>query len=192
MNKKSNISSNRSISKRIVCLGILILMTGVAGISGCSSKDGNKNRDNISSLKAAVVYDSSPEDSQLDKMVQKLIENNIFEGEMAKVNPAAVSESYGFDEKKDNTEIYVAYMSTAAKADEITIIRTDNLKESESCVEQYIDRRKKSFESYKPEEVKKLDNVLAVAYGKESGIYILCVCSDKKAALKLIEAEEDN
>ena len=188
MNKKSNIRLIKRVRKSIVCLGILILMTGVAGMSGCG-KGGNKDGNRATSLEADAVYDSSPEDSQLDTILQNLTENNIFEGEMAKVSPAAVLEAYGLNEAKDGTEIYVSYMSTAAKADEITIIKSDNLKEAESFAVQYIKKQKKSFESYKPEEVKKLDNNLTVAYGTDSGIYILCVCSDKKAALALIEAE---
>ncbi len=34
MNKKSNIRLIKRVRKSIVCLGILILMTGVAGMSG--------------------------------------------------------------------------------------------------------------------------------------------------------------
>ncbi|MCI8670346.1 MAG: DUF4358 domain-containing protein [Lachnospiraceae bacterium] len=188
MNKKSNIRSNKKVGKSIICLAILILMTGAAGLSGCGNNE-NKNRDRNSSLKAEAVFDSCPDDLQLDKILEKLTENNIFEGEMAKVSPAAVLESYGLKEGKDDTEIYVSYMSTAARADEITVIKSSNLKDVESLAQQYIDKRKKSFESYKPEEVKKLDDYLTVAYGGDSGIYILCVCSDKKAALSLIEAE---
>lgn len=188
MNKKNNIRLTGKMTRKIVYLGILILMTGAAGMSGCS-KGGNKGGTGRSSLRAEAVYDSVPEDSQLDEILKKLTENNIFEGEMAKVSPAAVMESYGLNETNDVTEIYVSYMSTAAKADEITIIKTGNLEEAESFAEQYISKRKKSFESYKPEEVKKLDDYLTVAYGTDSGIYILCVCSDKKAAFALIEAE---
>lgn len=188
MNKKSNIRSTKRVGKSIACLGILILITGGAVLSGCGS-GGNKDGTGKATLKAEAVYDSAPDDLQLDKILQKLTGSDIFEGEMAKVSPAAVLESYGLSEAKDDTEIYVSYMSTAAMADEITVIRSGNLKEAESFVQRYIEKRKKSFESYKPEEVKKLEDYLTVAYGDDSGIYILCVCSDKKAALALIEEE---
>ncbi len=76
MNKKSNIRLIKRVRKSIVCLGILILMTGVAGMSGCG-KGGNKDGNRATSLEADAVYDSSPEDSQLDTILQNLTENNI-------------------------------------------------------------------------------------------------------------------
>ncbi len=176
-------------SRRIMYFGITILILVALSAAACGNKDKNDSKEEGLSLKADILYDSKPEDSRLDNMVQKLIENNIFEGEVAKVNGTIVMESYGLNDGEGNAEIYASYMSTAAKADEITIIKTDNLKETETYIETYVETRKKSFESYMPEEVKKLDNILTIAYGKESGIYILCICSDKNAALKQIEAD---
>lgn len=186
MNRKK-ISVSAIISRHITYFGITMLILVALSAAACGNKNDSK-KEGVS-LKADIVYDSKPEDSRLDHMIQKMIENNIFEGEVAKVNENVVMESYGLNVGEGNAKIYASYMSTAAKADEITIIKTDNLKETESYIETYVETRKKSFESYMPEEVKKLDNILTIAYGKESGIYILCVCSDKNAALKQIEAD---
>lgn len=168
-------------------IGFFLVIIIVLLMTGCSGKE-ETNKNGNSSLKADKAFENNPADSELDKIIENLLNNNVFEGEMAKVNEKIIIEAYGLN-SSNNIQIYASYMSTAAKADEITIIKTDNLKDLESYIQNYIEARKVSFESYMPGEVKKLKEALTIAYGGDSGTYILCISGDKKEALKQITAE---
>lgn len=188
VNKQRNCFKN-IINLQKIYKGIFLFVLVISCLIGCGSKEGAADKNGNSSLKADKVFGSNPEDSELDKIVENLLNNGIFEGEMAKVNHGIVIEAYGLSDSSENLQIYASYMSTAAKADEITVIKTDNLEKLERYVQEYIEARKKSFESYMPGEVKKLEEVLTVAYGKDSGIYIICISGSKKEALKQITVE---
>ncbi len=178
---------NNSIRLYKKYMGFFLLLIIVLFMTGCSGKEETDKKRKFA-LKADKVLEHNPEDSELDKIIERVLNNNVFEGEMAKVNEKIIIEAYGLN-NSNNIQIYASYMSTAAKADEITIIKTDNLKDLESYIQNYIEARTESFESYMPGEVKKLEEALTIAYGDNSGTYILCISGDKKAALKQITAE---
>lgn len=79
------------------------------------------------------------------------------------------------------------YLSAGATAEEIAVIEG---KDSESVgrivdgLEQKIEDQKVNFESYMPEEMKKLEDPVLV---KEGNYVILCISDDNEKALDIIE-----
>lgn len=132
-----------------------------------------------------------PSTETLQAMGTQLIEAGVFEGEMAEVNRKMVTEAY----KLENSEVLAAYMSTASKADEITIIQTNDVNKTEELAQTYLEDRKTVYESYAPEESGKLQKALVITYedsdenpdGEKAGVCIICVTDKTEEAENLIQ-----
>lgn len=160
----------KKINTIMLCLTLLFCVVGCAG----------KEDTNTDTAVSTVV----PSTEQLEQISKQLIDANVFEGEMAEVNKKMVKEAY----KLEQGEVLVSYMSTASKADEITIIQTENVSSVADLANAYISDRIKTFESYAPEECEKLKQSIQLTYGTENGVCIVCVSSKKEEAKKIVDS----
>lgn len=152
-----------------ILVGILCILCLV----GCGEK-----KEPVESTSQAI-----PKTTILQGLGTKLIEAGIFEGEIAEVNKKMVTEAY----KLENDTVISSYMSTASKADELTIIQTKDISKANNLAKAYLADREKVFESYAPEEVTKLQQALVRSYGQDEGICIICVSGKSKDAEELIQ-----
>lgn len=161
------------MKKRYKSSYIFIMLLMVVFLTNCGS---DKDK---SDLSKDISYEKTPSNETLDALIKDIVNADIFDGEMAMVSGTVVKEAYGLND----VDVYASYMSTATKADEITIIKSNNLKQTKELISQYIETRKKDFESYLPGEVVKFDNAIIISCGDNDGVYIVCISNNKKTAL---------
>ena len=87
----------------------------------------------------------------------------------------------------DSVEDYAVYMCpTGATVEEISVFRTSDAAAVEEMIQTHLDARKTEYESYRPDEVKKLDGAAVV----KSGDYVAVIIADDTAAAEAaFEAE---
>ena len=75
---------------------------------------------------------------------------------------------------------------TGATVEEISVFRTSDAAAVEEMIQTHLDARKTEYESYRPDEVKKLDGAAVV----KSGDYVAVIIADDTAAAEAaFEAE---
>ena len=100
---------------------------------------------------------------------------------MNQADAATVEKLYGVSNAKEA----VVYISSGATAEEIALFSfetQEEAKQAEELAEARIREQRESFESYVPEEVKKLDNAVILQSGNEVAV---CV-ADGKAAKEIL------
>ena len=150
----------------------------VLSLSACSGdKDsGSSASENSSSSQTAEVTS--------DALAQKMVEATTFNDEVIAISADIVPNYYTIP---DSVEDYAVYMCpTGATVEEISVFRTSDTAAVEEMIQNHIDARKTEYESYRPEEVKKLDGASVV----KSGDYVaVIIADDTTAAAEAFEAE---
>ncbi|MBQ6531323.1 MAG: DUF4358 domain-containing protein [Clostridia bacterium] len=103
-----------------------------------------------------------------------------FSEELTEVGEKVTEKRIGLDEA--DVVQCVAYKGTNAVADEVVVIKTKDVKKVESKLNEYWDKQIKSYESYRPSEVPKLNN--GIIYTVNDTV-IFCVSENHDAAQKL-------
>lgn len=117
----------------------------------------------------------------LDAAAEELLEQAGFTDELNQADAATVEKLYGVSNAKEA----VVYISSGATAEEIALFSfetQEEAKQAEELAEARIREQRESFESYVPEEVKKLDNAVILQSGNEVAV---CV-ADGKAAKEIL------
>lgn len=145
-------------------LSVVILMTVIGAFTGCADKK-NENIDVVS-------------------LANQLKDGITFQDEMSELDDELFSMVY-FIEESDivNKKIY---LSSGATAEEIAVIEgkdSESADRIEEGLNQRIEDEKANFESYIPEEMKKLEEAVLV---KRGNCVILCISDDNKKALEII------
>ena len=123
----------------------------------------------------------------LSEISQTILENVTFRDELSKINPKVLVGNYGIDEEIiQNAE---GYAGGGATAEEIAVFEVKEAKgvtAVEKLVYEHIEIRKKSFESYIPEEMPKLKRPFVYTY---KNLVIVCIADsygDLKTKIKSI------
>lgn len=152
----------------------------VLSLSACSGDGGKESSssvpENSSSSQTAEVTS--------DALAQKMVEATTFNDEVIAISADIVPNYYTIP---DSVEEYAVYMCpTGATVEEISVFRTSDTAAAEEMIQNHIDARKAEYESYRPDEIKKLDAASIV----KSGDYVaVIIADDTAAAAEAFEAE---
>lgn len=155
----------------------------VLSLSACSS---NSDQGESSSSTASQNSSSSSQASEVtaDSLAQKMVEATTFNDEVIAISADVVPNYYTIP---DSVEDYAVYMCpTGATVEEISVFRTSDAAAVEEMIQTHLDARKTEYESYRPDEVKKLDGAAVVKSGDYVGVII---ADDTAAAEAAFEAE---
>ena len=96
------------------------------------------------------------------ELSRALSENASFDERLTQIDTDTAEKRYMLN-SKDYNEI-TAYTGTASVCDEYVIIKTSNPEGVAEKLKKYIESKKKIYESYRPNEVYKLDNAVIEQY----------------------------
>ena len=120
----------------------------------------------------------------MQKLAQELINSQIFEDSLSKIDRESIIKKYDFNNEK--IKDINSYVGTGATAEEILIIELldkNDIDATKKIIQEKIAERKIDFQNYLPKEVFKLEN-----YNLESkGNYIiLCISNNYDKANEII------
>jgi hypothetical protein len=111
-----------------------------------------------------------------------LLANGTYAEELSEVSSQITEKRYALTE--DDVEEAVGYAGTNAVVDEIAIFKAKDVDAVSEKVSEHIDSQIKTYESYRPDEVSKLDDCIVTV----SGDYVIvCVSEDSTGAKKIID-----
>lgn len=105
----------------------------------------------------------------------------VFSEELERLDDAVLEGFYGITED-DAVVLAVSYCSTGATAEEVTVLFFEGVKEAQAFEEKalaHIDYQKEANESYRPQEMPKLDKAIVERRGES---ILILVCDDPEAA----------
>lgn len=116
-------------------------------------------------------------DVPVSDISSKLISELTWVDSLRQLDDSVVEKFYGFDTSKlDSYEVYVS--DSGSTAEEIAVVKlSDASAKSDvtAAMEKRVEKQKKQFENYMPEEMYKLENALI----SEHGNYIILVVADE-------------
>ena len=137
---------------------------------------------------ALAACSSAPKEVSLDvnQVAQKLLSDGTFEDQMQPLEKAAALKLYDLQESDVTAEC--VYVGTGATPEEISVWQAssaDTVKTIEAAAKDRIEVQKKSFESYRPEQMPKLDSPVLVT----SGNYVIfCISGDNTSAQSIVDS----
>lgn len=155
--------------KKLILMLALVLSIGTLAACG-SSKSGS---DSGSSKNFTATEAKS--------LASELASSNVFKDELSEIDAATAANYLGIT--NDDYSSMIAYRSSGATAEEITIVEVKDGKSIDDKVSTYLENQKNTYKDYNPDEVNKLNNAITE---KKGSFYILVVANDKDAAKKII------
>lgn len=124
-------------------------------------------------VKAKTFKDGNYNVSEIS---QTILENVIFRDELSKINPNVLIGNYGIDEKIiQNASGYAGGGATAEEIAVFEIKQAKDVRTVEKLINEHIESKKKSFESYIPEEMPKLKRPFIYTY---KNLVIVCIADN--------------
>lgn len=120
-----------------------------------------------------------------DSAVEQLMSAGIFDENLTEVSSSVTQKRLSLSE--EDVESCTAYAGTKAVVDEIVLVKTSSAEASEkvkAAFDKHIETQKKSYSSYRPDEVPKLDSAVIVS---EGGYVILVVSKDSGKAQSIVK-----
>lgn len=127
--------------------------------------------DETGKRKPVVIFENG--DYDVSAIADKILENVKFKDELGSINAKVLAGIYGIDENLIQNA--AGYAGGGATAEEIAVFEAKKIadaREIEKKVKEHIENRKKSFESYIPEEIPKLKRPFIYSNGK---LVVVCV-----------------
>lgn len=124
-------------------------------------------------------------DFAVEDLAKALRENIEYEDELTQSRDAVFYMIYGVDESLVKSQC--SYFSTNATTEEISVVECvdkDAAETVKKAFEERVESQKKTFESYAPQEVDRLDGALITVMGNYA---VLCVTSDVDRAMYVID-----
>lgn len=137
-------------------------------------------------LGIGFVFTNVDESVNIDsgKLIEELINSQIFEDNLSVIDKETVIKEYGFDaEKINNVEMYSGTGATAEKILIVELVDKSYVDEVKEIIEKKIEEEKSDFQDYLPEEVFKLENYNLEVKGN---YIILCISNDYDKAKEII------
>ena len=142
----------------------------------------DKDRDNSSSEVDDVVDDTQSESVDMEQLAQEIIKGVSFETELSVIDNAVAE---GMVELSQQSKM-VLYMGSGSYSDELLLITSPDetaAEKDQDAVEEHLKDMRTSFESYIPEQAKKISDAVII----RSGCYVVaCVTDDSENAKKII------
>jgi hypothetical protein len=131
---------------------------------------------------ASIAGCSSSKEINVTELASALLANGTYAEELSEVSSQITEKRYALTE--DDVEEAVGYAGTNAVVDEIAIFKAKDVDAVSEKVSEHIDSQIKTYESYRPDEVSKLDDCIVTV----SGDYVIvCVSEDSTGAKKIID-----
>ncbi len=114
------------------------------------------------------------------EVADELVAKIDFKDEVIEVDLGKAEALYESEELVDGK----LFVSSGASAEELAVFEVSDINKAKEVFNKRVERQKEDFESYNPEELKKLDDTIIKSKGK---YIILCVTDDKEAEAKIEE-----
>ena len=167
--------------KKLMAAALAAMM--VLSLSACG---GGSDSSESSSEAASVSSAADPKTSEVtaDGLAKKMVEATTFQDEVIAISAEIVPNYYTIP---DSVKEYAVYMCpTGATVEEISVFRTSDAAAVEKMIQTHLEARTAEYESYRPDEVKKLDGAKVV----KSGDFVAVIIADDTAAAEAtFEAE---
>ena len=153
--------------KKLILIGAILCSMVIATACGESKETKETPQQPGSETTTTTPPAAAFDDAKAKELAQALVDGGIFEGEMAEVD-ASIAQA--------------AYRNASMNPEEITILKSSE--SPDSLIDAYLDTQKTSYDSYMPEEVKKIEHVIR----KTSGEYtVVIVCNDTDKAETILK-----
>ena len=120
----------------------------------------------------------------INAMAKDMAEKVAYQDEIAPISGDMAGMVYDLPEGIDHVALYMGSGATAEEASVFEARDEDAAKEMLAAAREHIEKQRDAFESYIPEEVKKLDKAIV----KQKGRYVaVCVTDDTDNAKKVID-----
>lgn len=135
-------------------------------------------------LLSLTLFGCNQKKEELDQeaLLKELKKELPFSDELAEIKENMVYHLYLLDSKK--VDSITVWTSSGATAEEIAIIKTNDIKEAKKAIEKRIETKRNDFDGYLPKELEKLKDPVIVTKGN---YVILCITSDPKKARTIID-----
>ena len=110
-----------------------------------------------------------------EDLAQTLTENVLFSEQLTEINASNAEKRFLLN-PKDYTEL-TSYVGTASACNEFAIIKTDDTETIIKKLNEYIDRTRQEYETYRPKQAKKLDLAIIAVY-KDTVVMIITADTD--------------
>lgn len=120
-----------------------------------------------------------------DSAVKQLMSAGIFDETLTEVSSSVTQKRLSLSE--EDIESCTSYAGTKAVVDEIVLVKvssSDAAERVKTALDRHIETQKKSYSSYRPDEVPKLDSAVIVS---EGGYVILVVSKDSGKAQSIVK-----
>ena len=176
--------------KRILPLLIVLLLFSLL-LAACSGGDsGNKPLPAGEELVKTAEGEEDGEDIYKplpagEELVKTLTDAGIFDDELEAVDPVIAALLYGFTEE-DGIELHSWLSSSGGTAEEFSLIVCPDdaaLAAAKQSAEARLENQKRTYESYAPNEVPKLEGAVVRV---RDNVLVVCVAADPKKAAELL------
>lgn len=131
---------------------------------------------------AAISGCSQTTEIDTAALAGELLSNGVYAEELTEVSAQITEKRYNLEEGE--AEEIIAYAGTNAVVDEIAVFKTSDVESVEAKVEAHIEAQIKTYESYRPSEVSKLENGVVTVSGN---YVIMCISEDSAKAEEIID-----
>lgn len=116
------------------------------------------------------------------ELSQEITDNVEFSEQLTQIDTINAQKRYMLS-SKDYSEI-TAFVGTASVCDEFVIVKTSNTEGIIEDLRSYIDSKKESYKTYRPNEIYKLDNAIIEQY--EDAV-VMIITADSDDAIRVYE-----
>ena len=116
------------------------------------------------------------------ELSREITDNVEFSEQLTQIDTINAQKRYMLS-SKDYSEI-TAFVGTASVCDEFVIVKTSNTEGITEDLRSYIDSKKESYKTYRPNEVYKLDNAIIEQY--EDAV-VMIITADSDDAIRVYE-----
>ena len=116
------------------------------------------------------------------ELSQEITDNVEFSEQLTQIDTINAQKRYMLS-SKDYSEI-TAFVGTASVCDEFVIVKTSNTEGIIEDLRSYIDSKKESYKTYRPNEIYKLDNAIIEQY--EDAV-VMIITADSDNAIRVYE-----
>lgn len=163
--------------RKLFLIGAILCSMAAVTACGESKETPKQTGSEVTTTTAPTTPAVTFDDAKAKELAQALVDGGIFEGEMAEVDGAIAQDKYKLD---DSVTCITAYRNASMNPEEITILKSSDSKDS--LIDAYLDMQKTSYDSYMPEQVKKIEHAIRKTSG-EYTVVIVCNDTDKAEAI---------
>lgn len=133
------------------------------------------------SFAALTIASCGAKDVDVTSLAIALVNEGQYAEQLNEVGTEITEKRYGIDDEL--IEVCSAYKGTNAVTDEVAVFKTTDPDAVNEKVREYWDNQIKSYESYRPSEVPKLNDAILYTY---NDVVIFCVSEDRDKAQQII------